>query len=255
MKMNSAPIIILVRPQLVENIGAATRAMMNCNLPEMRLVSPRDPWPLNSPQKERLKAAASGADAILDSAKVFESTAEAVGDLHAVYASTARLRDMVKETLTPRAAMGEIAAHAAQGGKTGILFGPERTGLINEDLICAGKIIHIPANPEFASFNLAQSVLVMAYEWLTANGEAPVEILDYGKSRPATREEVFNLLDRFERELDETGFFTTIEMKPAMMQNMRNALMRAHFSEQEVRTWHGILTSLTGPHGRRKANG
>ncbi|HVY12808.1 MAG TPA: RNA methyltransferase [Alphaproteobacteria bacterium] len=248
----SAPVIILVRPQLVENIGAAARAMMNCNLSEMRLVNPRDPWPLVSPQKERIAASASGADAILENAKVFETTAEAVADLHAVYATTARNRDMVKEVVTPRKAIAELAAHQQNGQKTGILFGPERTGLINDDLICAEKIVHIPANPQFASLNLSQGVLVAAYEWLMHETEAPPSELPLGKTRAATREELFHLFDHLERELDTRGFFTTVEMKPAMVQNLRNALSRAQFTEQEVRTLHGVITALAGPQQRQK---
>ncbi len=249
----SSPVIILVRPQLVENIGTAARAMLNCGLIQLRLVAPRDPWPLASPQKERITAAASGADAVLENARLFSTTAEAVADLHAVYATTARGRDMVKPVLTPRAAIAEMAQGRETGGKTGILFGPERTGLTNEDLICAGKIITIPANPGFSSFNLAQGVLVLAYEWLMSQSEAPRESLPLGKTRPASKEELFNFFGHLEDALDEGGFFTTPGMKPAMSQNLRNIFSRASLTEQEVRTLHGVVSSLAGAKKRKNA--
>jgi tRNA/rRNA methyltransferase len=202
-----------------------------------------------------MTAASAGADEILKNAKVFSDTASAVADLHATYATTARSRDMVKEVVVPRVAIADFAARAAQGEKTGLMFGPERTGLINEDLVCAQKIIHIPANPAFSSFNLAQSVLILAYEWLTAAHPATDSQTPYHKTRPATREEMFGLLTRFEEALDERGFFSTEAMKPSMVQNFRNALMRAELSEQEVRTWHGLLTALISDRTKRTNHG
>jgi tRNA/rRNA methyltransferase len=242
------PTIILIRPQLVENIGTSARAMMNCNLSEMRIVNPRDPWPLVSPQKERIAAASSGADEVLNNAKLFDDTPQAIADLHVVYATTARPRDMIKEVVTPRVAIAEVMAHVKNGQKVGLMFGPERTGLTNEEIVYAHKIVQIPANPEFSSFNLAQCVLVLAYEWLMANSAAPDSVMDLGKTRPATREELFNLFDHLERDLEAGGFFTTPELKPTMVQNLRNALTRAELTEQEIRTWHGIVTALVNVH-------
>jgi tRNA/rRNA methyltransferase len=241
----SAPVIILVRPQLVENIGTVARAMMNCGLSELRLVSPRDAWPLVSPQKERIVAAAAGAESILENANVFETVPEALNGLHTVFATSARTRDMVKETLSPRAAIAETGARIQAGEKIGLMFGPERTGLINEDLICAEKIISIPANPEFSSFNLAQAVLVLAYEWQVLQADQAESHIDYGKTRPATKDELFNLFTHLEQALEEGGFYTSPEIRPAMTQNVRNAILRAGLTEQEVRTWHGMIAALT----------
>lgn len=243
-----APVIILVRPQLVENIGAAARALLNCNLPELRLVDPRDSWPLVSPQKERISAAASGADSILENTKVFATLAEAVADLNTVYASTARPRDMIKEVLSPRAAIGEVSSRLNNNEKVGLLFGPERTGLTNEDLQFAEKIITVPTNPDFSSLNLAQSVMILAYEWLAQSANAPQSQMHYGKTRPANKDELLHLFAHLEDELDNTGFFTSAEMRPSMVQNVRNAILRAELTEQEVRTWHGMITALAhGP--------
>lgn len=241
---------------MVENIGATARAMMNCSLHDLRLVEPRDPWPLTNTLQERVDATSAGATSILKETTVYPTTQAGVGDLNSVYALTARTRDMAKEMLTPRAAIAEIHAKINAGEKIGLMFGPERTGLINEDLVCAEKLIGIPANPEFSSFNLAQSVLIMAYEWFTRAHDAPKGTMNYGKTRPATKAEVFHLFEHLERELEEGGFFTSLEMKPAMTQNLRNAILRAELTEQEVRTWHGMITALAeGPKKPRKQHG
>ncbi len=254
--MSDTPIIILVRPQMVENIGTTARAMMNCSLHELRLVDPRDSWPLTNTLQERIDATSAGATGIFKDTKIYQTTPDAVGDLNSVYALTARTRDMAKEMLTPRAAIAEIHSKINAGEKIGLMFGPERTGLINEDLSCAEKLIGIPANPEFSSFNLAQSVLIMAYEWFTRANDVPTETMNYGKTRPATKAEVFHLFDHLERELEAGGFFTSLEMKPAMTQNLRNAILRAELTEQEVRTWHGMITALAeGPKKPRNQNG
>jgi tRNA/rRNA methyltransferase len=251
----TAPTVILVRPQLVENIGAAARAMMNCNLSELRLVEPRDGWPLVSPQKERAGAAASGADSILENATLFSTTAEAVADLQTVYATTARSRDMIKPVLDPRHAVAEIAANTL--AKTGLLFGPERTGLLNDDLLCAGKLIHIPANPEFSSFNLAQSVLILAYEWLMQASAAPLQEAPVNPTRSqlATQEDVLRMFEHLESELDDARFFSTEAMKPTMVQNLRNIFLRASLTDQEVRTFRGVITALTLDPSRKRKHG
>lgn len=250
---NPTPIIILVRPQMVENIGATARAMMNCGLSDLRIVDPRDAWPLSETLKERRDSSSAGAHDIFNTTKLYATTREAVADLNMVYALSARSRDMVKETLTPRAATTEFHNRLQSGQKIGLLFGPERTGLINDDLVCAEKLVSIPANPDFSSFNLAQSVLIMGYEWFTHTNNAPAKSVNYGKTRPATKDEVFHLFDHLERELEDGGFFTSLEMKPAMTQNLRNAILRAELTEQEVRTWHGMITALAiGPKKPRK---
>ena len=154
------PAIILVRPQMGENIGAAARGMRNFGLSEMRLVAPRDGWP-----NPKAVATASGAGRVLDAARVHGTTAEAIADCHTVYATTARPRDLIKPVLTPEAAMAEARGLIAAGQKVGFLFGPERAGLQNDDLAGAQAIVSVPVDPEFASLNLAQCVLLLAYEW------------------------------------------------------------------------------------------
>ena len=240
------PAIILVHPQLGENIGACARAMLNCGLTEMRLVKPRDGWP-----NEKAQAAASGADLVLDNAKLFETTAEAVADLNVVYATTVRTRGMIQEFVTPRVAAEEMRPQHAAGHKVGVMFGPERTGLVNDDLTLAEKLITVPLNPSFSSLNLAQAVLLIGYEWFQTGEVPPDRVLHTGQTRPATKAELLNFFEHVEGELDRTGFFTTPEKRPSMVRNLRNAFERMQMTEQEVRTFHGILASLTG---RRKGD-
>src|SRR6266481_8751642 len=164
----AAPVIILVRPQLGENIGMAARAMLNCGLSRLRLVSPRDGWP--NPKAER---AASGADVVLDKAKVFDAVGEAVADLERVVATTARNRELTQRIVTPRQAAAEMRGWIGQTEKVGILFGPERTGLTNDDMVYADTALSIPLNPQFSSLNIAQAVLLVAYEWAAAGEGRP----------------------------------------------------------------------------------
>lgn len=253
------PVIILVRPQLVENIGAVARAMLNCGLYELRLVAPRDGWPRPMPGiaampdwiAERLFAASSGADAILHKAVVFPDLPSAVADRNHVYATTARDHAMVKRWLTPRQAVPELMQREADGQATAILFGPERTGLTHDDMTFASETLCIPANPEHSSFNLAQAVLVIAYEWYQVQAEALPKARPEA-SRPATKDELHHLFARLEAELETAGFFTTPEMRPTMERNIRHALQRAEMTDQEVRTWHGIVTALADGPKRRK---
>lgn len=240
------PVIILVEPQLVENIGMTARAMMNCGLAELRLVDPRDPWPLHEVMLERMAAASSGADAVLNAARVFATLEEAVADLHYVYATTARSHDMVNRILTPRAAAPDMAERLAAGQKVGVLFGRERTGLVNDQIMLANAKITIPLNPEFASLNLAQAVLLIGYEWYQAKDTTPERQLHTGSSRPATREEYLNFFKRLEDELDKNGFFVAKDMRPTMTRSLHNMLQRAEMTEQEIRTWHGVISALLG---------
>ncbi len=238
------PTIILVQPQMGENIGACARAMLNCGLTELRLVRPRDGWP-----NEKAQANASGADLVLENARLYETTAEAVADLNVVYATTVRTRDMIQEFVTPRVAAEEMRAHYGAGHKVGVLFGPERTGLVNDDLTLAEKLITVPLNPSFSSLNLGQAVLLIGYEWFQTGEIPPERQLHTGQTRPATKAELLNFFEHVEGELDRTGFFTTPEKRPSMVRTIRNAFERMQMTEQEVRTFHGILASLTG---RRK---
>lgn len=242
--ITGGPTIILVQPQMGENIGACARAMLNCGLTELRLVRPRDGWP-----NEKAQANASGADLVLENARLYDSTAAAVADLHVVYATTVRTRDMIQQFVTPRVAAEELRTRYAAGHKVGVLFGPERTGLVNDDLTLASTLITVPLNPSFSSLNLAQAVLLIGYEWFQTGEVPPDRILHTGQTRPATKAELLNFLEHVEGELDRTGFFTTPEKRPSMVRTIRNAFERMQMTEQEVRTFHGILASLTG---RRK---
>ncbi len=236
-----APAVILVAPQLGENIGMVARAMLNCGLLDLRLVRPRDGWP--NPAAE---STASGALAVIEGARVHDSLAEAVAGLNRVYATTARARDMVKPVLTPRAVAKELRAAEAKGEATGLLFGPERSGLDNEDLTYADALVSVPLNPAFSSLNLAQAVLLLGYEWRLAADETPERALAVGDSRPATKAELNSFLSRFEQALDDSGFFHPVEKRYIMVRNLRNLFQRAEATEQELRTLHGVISALMG---------
>lgn len=252
------PAVILVEPQLGENIGTAARAMANFGLTDLRLVAPRDVWP-----SEKARAAASGADAVIDGARVFGSVEAAVGGLHYVCATTARRRDMVKPVLRPETAVREMQARGLAGQACGILFGRERAGLDNDQVALADAIVTAPVNPAFASLNLAQSVLLMGYEWIkqsepeglgrrtTFDGPA-YEGLQMRGSRPATRAEIVGFLEHLEGELDASGFLRPPQKRPIMVRSIRSMFLRLGATEQEVRTLRGIVASLTRVHRRRK---
>jgi tRNA/rRNA methyltransferase len=239
------PAVILVEPQLGENIGTAARAMYNCGLTELRLVRPRDGWP-----NDKAIAAASGADLVLEKAKLFGRVEDAIADLRHVYATTARDRYMVKRILTPRQAAGEIRRFAAAGEGCGLLFGPERTGLVNDHIALADAVLSVPLNPAFSSLNLAQAVLIIGYEWFTAGDATPEEMLHTGQSRPATKAELQSFFEHLEEELDRNGFMKNAEKRPSMVRNLRNLFQRAQCTEQELRTLHGVVTAFAGPRDR-----
>ena len=245
----AAPAVILVRPQLGENIGTAARAMLNCGLADLRLVEPRDGWP-----NVKALGAASGADAVLNRVRLCASVAEAVADLNLVYATTARPREMLKPVLAPRDAIAALRDAGRRGGRLGLLFGPEKAGLKNEELVLADAIVQIPLNPAFASLNLAQAVLIMAYEWHLSAEAAPAEPPPEptGSARPATKDEIVHFFEHLEGALDERGFFATAEMRPRMVQNMRNMFERISLTRQDVQTLRGIVRALTdAPHRGR----
>ena len=245
--VSAAPAVILVNPQLGENIGMCARAMLNCGVTELRLVAPRDGWP-----NPAAITSSSGAIEILDNAKVYATTAEAVADLEYVFATTARGRDMVKDVYTAEAAgkkIRETNARAAAGEqKCGILFGPERTGLQNDDVVLANAILHIPLNPGFSSLNLAQAVLLVCYSWLSAdNPFASGEVLPaLGETAPATRGEIDMLMAHLEDELERNKFFKNPDQRPTIMRNIRNFFFRSGATQQDVRTLHGVFSCLTG---------
>lgn len=231
-----APVVVLVEPQMGENIGAAARAMLNCCWTELRLVRPRDGWP-----NDKARAMASGADIVIDGVRVFEDTAQAIGDLQMVLATTARPRDMTKSVFEPQTAAQELRARAAMGQRCGILFGPERSGLTNDDIALADAVLTVPLNPGFASLNLAQAVLLVGYCWYALSDPAAGYTLHMPGSAPASKAEVENLFVRAEQMLDQGGFFAAPDMRPVIMRNLRNALGRAGLSTQEVQTLHGVF--------------
>ena len=242
---SGGPAIILVEPQLGENIGTAARAMANCGLDDLRLVRPRDGWP-----SAKAVAAASGADRVLDNARLFPSVEAAIGDLAHVYASTARDRYMVKREVTPRRAALEMRGFLGHGEPCGVLFGPERTGLVNAHIALADTVLTVPLNPAFSSLNLAQAVLIVGYEWFTAQAEPPPETLHTGHSRPADKAELIRFFDHFEEALFASGFLRQPDKRPSMTRNLRNLFQRAQCTEQELRTLHGVITAFIGPRKR-----
>jgi tRNA/rRNA methyltransferase len=243
--LSGGPPVILCRPQLGENIGVAARAMLNCGLGELRLVAPRDDW-----DGEKTRAAASGADAVLDSARVFARLEDAVSDLTNVFAATARPRDRPKPVVTPRAAALRLRALVAEGGKPGLLLGPEREGLTNDELALADKIVTARLNPAFSSLNLGQAVLLLGWEWLQAD-EAALDEEQLGGGEPsAPKSELLTFLERFESELDACGFLSNAEQRPALVRNLRDLFQRARPTSRELRTLHGAVRWLAGKRER-----
>lgn len=233
------PAIILVEPQLGENIGTAARAMLNCGLSELRLVRPRDGWP-----NAKAVAAASGADDVIRNARLFDSTAAAVADLNRVYGTTARHRGMIKPIVTPRQAAVEIRAAASRGETVGVLFGPERTGLVSDDIPLTDTLLQVPLNPAYSSLNLAQAVLIVCYEWFQTGVDVPPRQLVTNETRPATKAELLNFFAHLEKELDDCGFLRHVDKRPVMVRNIRNIFQRAELTEQDIRTLHGIVKEL-----------
>ncbi len=234
-----APAVVLVAPQLGENIGMVARAMLNCGLSDLRLVRPRDGWP-----SEKAREASSGAVQVVDAARVFDSTEQAIADLKLVLATTAREREQVAEILTPRAAAARLDAALGAGAAAGVLFGGERAGLANEDVALADAIVQVPLNPGFSSLNLAQAVLLIAYAWYSHDDATPDAEMRYGQTLPADRADLVNYLERLETALDEAGFFKSREMRPTVVRNLRAMHTRAGLTDQEVRTLQGVLSAL-----------
>ncbi|WP_299620863.1 RNA methyltransferase [Pelagibius sp.] len=237
----AAPVIVLVAPQLGENVGMVARAMLNCGLTELRLVRPRDGWP-----SEKAEAAASGALEVIQGVCLFDSTEAAVADLQRVYATTARPRGMVKPVVTPAEAARELRAAAAAGERTGLLFGPERSGLVNDDIALADAVLTVPLNPAFSSLNLAQAVLLVGHAWFLAADATPPRKLETGGAQAASKAELVNFFERLEAALDETGFLYPPEKRPTMVRNLRNLFQRMAPTEAEVNTLHGIVSALRG---------
>ena len=251
--IGNSPAVILVRPQLADNIGAVARAMANGGLYELRLVAPRDGWP--QPTAWRM---ASGADRILDDARVYPSVPDAVADLHHVFATCPRPRHIVKPVLTARGGAAEMRIICARGLRAGILFGPERAGLDNDDMACADALIRYPLNPAFMSLNLAQAVMILAYEWWTADEDTMPRTLMTNETRVATKGDLENFLTHLVAELDECGFLRNMPKRPGMVRNIRHFFQRGEVTEQELRTLHGMVTELAvgrRQRGRDEADG
>ena len=222
-----------------ENIGAAARAMWNFGLDHMRIVDPRDGWP-----SQKAVAMASGAGRLLDEAGLFETTADALADTTFVMATTARSRDLTKPVFSPEHAMAEAAKRIAVGQKVAVMFGPERSGLENEDIIRASAIISVPVNTQFASLNLAQCVLLMSYEWRRQVSEIAAESMDMTKAEWASGIEVEKLAEHFEQRLDTAGFFFPKTKAASMKVNLRNLWSRMPLTKADVQILHGTMRQM-----------
>lgn len=234
------PAIILVEPQLGENIGMVARAMANFGLVELRLVKPRDGWP-----SDKARAAASKADHVIDGAVVYETLEEAIADLNFVYATTARSRDGFKPVRSPVAAAETLRRKFKAGEKTGILFGREKSGLSNEDVALADEIVTFPVNPAFASLNIAQAVLLMSYEWMKCGMDDLHAVPFDAPEQPlATKEELVGLFDHVEDALDARGYFHPPHKKARMVENLRAVLSRRAFTTPEIHVMRGVISSL-----------
>ncbi len=237
--IGNSPVVILVRPQLADNIGACARAMANGGLFHMRLVSPRDGWP-----QEKAWRMASGADRILEEATVHVTVADAVADLHHVFATCPRPRHIVKPVLTARGAAAELRAAAGRDLRCGILFGPERAGLDNDDMAEADALVRFPLNPAFMSLNLAQAVMVMAYEWWTAEDGTPARELMTNETEVASKFLLEKFLEHLTDQLDACGFLRNLPKRAGMVRNLRHFFQRGEVTQQELRTLHGVVTEL-----------
>lgn len=253
-----SPTVMLVNPQLGENIGMAARAMANFSLMDLVLIDPREGW-----DRDKAQSAASGAVETVKAARIEPLLAGALKPFHYVYATTARPRGMTKDVMTPEQAAADMHIRVAQGQKIAILFGRERYGLTNDEVSLADMIITAPVNPAYASLNIAQAVLLVGYEWFkplaTTLGMETQELaalpgpgLHMPGTQPATKDELFGFFDHIEKELDAAGFFKTDDKRPHMIRNLRNLFARTKPSEQEVRSLRGIVSALTRVHELRK---
>jgi tRNA/rRNA methyltransferase len=247
--VQAGPIVVLVEPQLGENIGAAARVMANFGLARLRLVKPRDGWP-----NLQARRSASGADRVLDEAVLYDDVAAAIADCSFVLATTARAHDQAKPVVSPEAAAREMADHMAGGGTAGgaldgganvaILFGRERYGLENAEVALADRIVTFPVNPAFASLNLAQAVALLAYEWFKLASAGALPFVMPRRSAPAVKEQLFAFFEGLERELDKVEFFRPPEKRATMMINLRNIFARMQPTRQDIQTLHGVILAI-----------
>jgi len=242
---NPQPAFVLVRPQMGENIGAAARAMWNFGLDRMRIVAPRDGWP-----NEKAIAMASGAGRLLDQAQMSDTLIPSIADCTYVFATTARHRGLTKPVFAPESAMALAREKIAAGEKVAVLFGPERAGLENDDVARANAIISVPVNPDFASLNLAQCVLLMAYEWRRQTTEYPTQDYEMGRTDWAETIEIEKLSAHYEDRLDQAGFFFPATKADGMKVNLRNLWSRMPLTRADVQMLHGILRQMVRWAGR-----
>ncbi len=233
------PVVILVEPQLGENIGAAARAMANFGLSRLRLVRPRQAWP-----NERARVMAAGADRILDGAVLFDSLEAAIADCRLVLATTARAHDQAKPVTGPAAAAAAMAPRVAAGETVAILFGRERNGLENDEVALADGIVTLPVNPAFASLNLAQAVVIMTYEWFKLATGAKLPFAMPEKSAPAPKQQLLAFFTAVERELEKVEFFRPPDKRETMQINLRNIFSRMRPTQQDIQTLHGVIMAI-----------
>ncbi len=252
------PAILLMEPQLADNMGMVARAMANFGLDTLRLIAPRDGWP-----NEKARIAASGANYVIDDAVAFPTLPAAMADLNWLAATTARQRDLRKPVMTPIEAVAEMRTRIARGERCGVLFGRERNGLETAEVANADALVMIPVNARFASLNLAQAVLILGYEWMRASEaqslgrvttyETPISAgLNLGADRPATKEELLGFFEHLEAELDRLGFFNPTHKRDTVARNLRTMFSRMGATEQEVRTLRGIVATLAKGKGRAR---
>lgn len=222
-----------------ENIGMVARAMLNCGLTDLRIVNPRDGWP-----SEQADRASSGALSQGVKVTIFHSTSEAIADCNYTFATTARPRDMVKDVFTATGAMAEARAKIESNQNIGVLFGGERAGMNNEDIALASSIITIPLNPDFTSLNLSQAVLLVAYEFMIQTDQTPQRKLDTGKTDIASGDTVDQFTTRLIETLDDHAFFRSRDLRPTTERNLRNMFARLNLTDQDIQTFHGIVSAL-----------
>ena len=237
------PVIVLVETQMGENIGAAARAMANFGLRELRLVRPRDGWP-----NDKARAAASRGDAIIDEVGLYDTLGEAISDLELVYATTARPHDIAKEVEAPAVAAVELAAASGRGARCGVVFGREKWGLTSDEVGLCDRICTVPVDPTFASLNVGQAVILVAYEWrrVVLGDAAWTPFGEKERSPQASKGDVFAFFTHLEAALDKVEFFRPAHKRDAMIRNLRQIFQKARLSEQEVRTLRGLVAALEG---------
>lgn len=242
--IKNPPVIILVEPQLAQNVGKSARAMMNCGVCDLRLVRPSAKW-----LSDDARATCAGSDVILEKARIFETVEDAISDLHYVFATTVRARDRICLEMTPKTAATHMVSSELKDQRVGVLFGPERSGLTNDDVALADVVLTVPVNPDFSSLNLAQAVLLVCYEWYQAYLSPPAQVHHMGGGVLALKEDLIGFFHHLEEELENAGYFRSSAMKPKMIRTLRGMFSRLALTSQEIRTLRGVVSDLVNPHG------